>query len=65
VSEYDQVKIKTLYTCCEQAGRGGTDYETKPLKYEAQLDCNIQFEKLSQSGSFHTSSSQHREKLLL
>jgi hypothetical protein len=23
------MKIKTLYTCCEQAGRRGKDYETK------------------------------------
>jgi hypothetical protein len=23
------MKIKTLYTCCEQVGRGGKDYETK------------------------------------
>jgi hypothetical protein len=28
VSEYDQVIIKTLYTCCEQVGRRGKDYET-------------------------------------
>jgi hypothetical protein len=25
--ECDQVKIKTLYTCCEQVGRRGKDYE--------------------------------------
>jgi hypothetical protein len=28
VSECDQVKIKTLYTCCEQVGRRRKDYET-------------------------------------
>jgi hypothetical protein len=27
VSECDQVKIKTLYTYCEQVGRGGKGYE--------------------------------------
>jgi hypothetical protein len=31
VSECDQVKIKTLYTCCEQAGRRAKDYETKRI----------------------------------
>jgi hypothetical protein len=29
VSECDQVKIKTLDTCCEQVGRRGKDYERK------------------------------------
>jgi hypothetical protein len=29
VSECDQVKVKTLYTCCEQVGRKGKDYEKK------------------------------------
>jgi hypothetical protein len=29
VFECDQVKIKTLYTCCEQVGRRGKDYEKK------------------------------------
>jgi hypothetical protein len=29
VSECDQVKIRTLYTCCEQVGRRGKDYETE------------------------------------
>jgi hypothetical protein len=29
VFECDQAKIKTLYTCCEQVGRRGKDYETK------------------------------------
>jgi hypothetical protein len=27
VSECDHVKIKTLYTCCEQVGRRGKDCE--------------------------------------
>jgi hypothetical protein len=31
VFECDQVKIKTLYTCCEQVGRRGRDYETKRM----------------------------------
>jgi hypothetical protein len=31
VFECDQVKIKTLYTYCEQAGKRGKDYETKIL----------------------------------
>jgi hypothetical protein len=31
VSECDQVEIKPLYTCCEQVGRRGKDYETKPV----------------------------------
>jgi hypothetical protein len=30
VLECDQVKIKTPYTDCEQVGRRGKDYETKP-----------------------------------
>jgi hypothetical protein len=29
VFQCDQVKIKTLYTYCEQVGRRGKDYETK------------------------------------
>jgi hypothetical protein len=29
VFECDQVKLKTLYTYCEQVGRRGKDYETK------------------------------------
>jgi hypothetical protein len=29
VSEYDQMKINNLDTCCEQVGRRGKDYETK------------------------------------
>jgi hypothetical protein len=29
VSECDQMKIKTLYACCEQVGRRGKDCETK------------------------------------
>jgi hypothetical protein len=35
VSECEQVKIKTLDTCCEQVGSGGKDCETKLVK------CNI------------------------
>jgi hypothetical protein len=31
VSECDQVKIKTLYTCCEQVGRRGKDCEKKRI----------------------------------
>jgi hypothetical protein len=31
VSKCDQVKIKTLDTCCEQVGRRGKDCETKLL----------------------------------
>jgi hypothetical protein len=30
VFECDQVKTKTLYTCCEQVGRREKDCETKP-----------------------------------
>jgi hypothetical protein len=30
VFEYDQVKINSLYTCCEQVGRRRKDYKTKP-----------------------------------
>jgi hypothetical protein len=29
VFEHDQMKIKPLYTDCEQVGRRGKDYETK------------------------------------
>jgi hypothetical protein len=29
VFEFDQVKIKTLSSCCEQVGRRGKDCETK------------------------------------
>jgi hypothetical protein len=28
VLECDQVKMKTLHTCCEQVGRRGKDYDT-------------------------------------
>jgi hypothetical protein len=31
VFEFDQVKIKSLYTYCEQVGRRGKDYETNQL----------------------------------
>jgi hypothetical protein len=31
VSECDQVKIKILYTCCEQVGRRGKDKEAKRI----------------------------------
>jgi hypothetical protein len=37
VFECDQVKIKTLYTCCEQVGRRGKDYETKQSPGAAPL----------------------------
>jgi hypothetical protein len=33
VFECDQVWSKTLYTCCEQVGRRGKDYETKRKKH--------------------------------
>jgi hypothetical protein len=33
VFECDQVKIKTLYTYCEQLGTRGKDYETKTEAY--------------------------------
>jgi hypothetical protein len=37
VFECDQVKIKTLYTCCEQVGRRGKDYETKRILHYISL----------------------------
>jgi hypothetical protein len=37
VFECDQVKTKTLYTCCEQAGRRGKDCETKQLASSSSL----------------------------
>jgi hypothetical protein len=30
--ECDQVKIKTLETCCKQVGRRGKEYEMKQLR---------------------------------
>jgi hypothetical protein len=35
VSEYDQVKMKTLYIYYEQVGRRGKDYETKLNDHES------------------------------
>jgi hypothetical protein len=34
----DQVKIKTLYTCCEQVGRRRKDYETK-FRSSSSVNC--------------------------
>jgi hypothetical protein len=39
VFECDKVKIKTLYTCCEQIGRRGKDYEMKLI-----VDTFLEFE---------------------
>jgi hypothetical protein len=33
VFECDQMKTKTLYTCCEQVGRRGKDYDIPDITY--------------------------------
>jgi hypothetical protein len=43
VFECDQVKIKTLCTCCEQVGRRGKDYETK-LTPLSQTQVSLSFQ---------------------
>jgi hypothetical protein len=47
VFECDQVKIKTLYTYCEQVGRRGKDYETKLLFRSLFMEPPRQDERLS------------------
>jgi hypothetical protein len=44
VFECDQVKIKTLYTCCEQVGRRGKDCETKRRQptWSHNKNCKLQ-----------------------
>jgi hypothetical protein len=53
------VKIKTLYTCCEQVDRGGKDYETKSevrvmTAWVKILRPFITTDKVIASGSGHT-----------
>jgi hypothetical protein len=45
VSECDQVKIKTLYTYCEQVGRRGRDYELSVLYIKAVYGSPIKLQQ--------------------
>jgi hypothetical protein len=47
VFECDQVKTKTLYTCCEQVGRRGKDYETKRKVVSLSRPTNVKDHHLS------------------
>jgi hypothetical protein len=58
VSECDQVKIKTLYTYCEQVGRRGKDYETKRNSLNKLLQSTKQdtdrFSQVSSNPALHS-----------
>jgi hypothetical protein len=42
VFECDQVKIETLDTYCEQAGRRGKDYDTKLFDFFRKCNSSVQ-----------------------